>query len=64
MKDRQAQPYKMNTNIYPRKTLKGKTQQKLPQDRCLKKVKPTRRSNPDPPPSPTTLLFSTNVLHK
>ena len=37
MKDRQAQPYKRNTKIYPGKTLKGKTQQKLPQYRCPKK---------------------------
>ena len=52
------------TQIYPGKTLKGKTQQKLPQYRCPKKVKPTRRSKPHPPPSLATLLFSTNALHK
>ena len=42
------------THIYPRKTLMGKTQQKLPQYRCpkRKKVKPKT----DPPPSPATTL--------
>ena len=39
MKYRQVQPYKKNTKIYPGKTLKGKTQQKLPQYRCPKKIK-------------------------
>ena len=39
MKYRQAQTYKRNTNIYPGKTLKGKTQQNIPQYRCPKKVK-------------------------
>ena len=39
MKDRQSQPYKRNTKIYPGKTLKGKTQQKLPQYRFHKKIK-------------------------
>ena len=39
MKDRQEQPYKRNKNIYPGKTLKEKTQQKLPQYRCPKKIK-------------------------
>ena len=34
MKDRQAQPYKRKTRIYPGKNLKGNTQQKLPQYRC------------------------------
>ena len=59
MKDRQAQPYKRNTKIYPGKTLKGKTRQNLPQYRCPKKIKikPARRSKPDPPPSPATSLL-------
>ena len=42
MKDRQAQPYKRNTNIYPGKTLNGENQQKLPQYRCPKKRKDKR----------------------
>ena len=56
MKDRQEQPYKRNTKIYPGKTIKGKTQQKFPQYRCPKKIKPARRSKPDPPPPATSLL--------
>ena len=53
MKDRQAQPYKKNTDIYPRKNLKGKTQQNIPQYRCPKKIKgKTQKTNP--PSSPTT----------
>ena len=31
------------TQIYPGKTLKGKTQQKLPQYRCPKKIKDKTR---------------------
>ena len=42
MKHRQPQPYKRNTNIYPGKTIKGKTEQNLPQYRCLEKIKDKR----------------------
>ena len=53
------------TQIYPGKTLKGKTQQKISQYRCPKNKKgKMKKTNPPSSPAIALSLSLSHVLHK